>query len=83
MKHTVMCKQIVLPLHTPLTPGVGSSFLKVVILQFKLKVMKHGTPCKQIVCPFTRPRTVDGFKRSKHFFIEGHVAYQITRGDCK
>ena len=36
----------ILPLHTPLTPGMGSkgyffSFLKVVMLHIKLKGMKH------------------------------------------
>ena len=54
----------ILPLHSPLTPGVGVkrsiffSFLKVVILHINLMgmLMKHRTPsCKQIFCPFTHP----------------------------
>ena len=48
----------ILPLHTPLTHGVGGqkvifSFLKVVILQIKLTEMKHRTPCKPNILPFT------------------------------
>ena len=75
----------ILPLHIPLTLGVGSkghsfSFLKVVMLHIKLRGMKHRTSCKQIFCHFTHPRV----RRSKHFFSkEGHVAYQITRKEVK
>ena len=62
----------ILPLHTPLTPGVGSKgilFFSEVLLQIKLKGMKHRTPCKQIFCPVKRPQPLDGFKMFKHFFF--------------
>ena len=67
----------ILPLHPPLIPGFGSkghffSLLKVVIYQINRNETKH------LICPFTHPRHLDGIKRSKPFFSEGHIAYQIT-----
>ena len=54
----------IFPLHTPLTPGVGSnvffSFLKVFMLRIKLTGMKQRKQCKHICCPFTCPRPLDG-----------------------
>ena len=56
----------ILPLHTPLTHGVGSkcqfSFMKVVILHIKLMRMKYRTPRKQIFSLFL---TLDPWMGSK------------------
>ena len=63
MKHINNMPTNILPLHTSLTPRVGSkgqlSFLKVVILHIKLMGMKHRKPCKQIFFTFTHPRPLD------------------------
>ena len=46
----------VLPLHTPLTPGVQKVFfLKVVMVHVKLMGMIQRTQFKQIFCPFIHP----------------------------
>ena len=42
-----------------------------------LPLQRPLTQHKQMLCFFIHPRPQDGIKGSRHFFSEGHVAYQI------
>ena len=73
----------ILPLHTPLTPGVWSKchfFPKVVMLHVKLRGLKQRTQCKQIFCPFIHPQPADWVKRSKHFFLKKVILHIKLKG---
>ena len=70
----------ILSLHTHSTPGMRSKvnifFLKVAMLDIKLKGMEHSVPCKHIFCPYTHSQPVGWTKRLEKSEC-GHVAYQI------
>ena len=61
-----------MPLYTLQTPGWGQNvkpfvFLKVVMLNFKLKGMERRAPRKQIFCPYSHPRPLGWGQKVKYF----------------
>ena len=71
----------ILSLHTSSAPWVGSRlfFLKVVMLNIKLKGMGHRKPHKHMFCPYTHPWSLGSGQNVETFFFteSGHVVYQI------
>ena len=64
-----------LPVDTTSTQGVGSKgqnifFLKVVMLDIKVKGKGHSSPCNRIVCSYTHPQPMGGSKGQNSFVSE-------------
>ena len=65
-------KANIVPLHIPLTPGVGSKgfFSESAHVDIKLNGIKHTTTCKQRFCPYTLTQMGWGQKIKTFFFLQ-------------